>query len=76
MMNVIAGQDVADSTSVGEEIAPVPDYFEGLDEPIEGLRIGVVPKFSGGADAEVQKALGDAIDVYKGLGGLLRNSYG
>jgi aspartyl-tRNA(Asn)/glutamyl-tRNA(Gln) amidotransferase subunit A len=68
MMNVIAGQDVADSTSVGEEIAPVPDYLEGLDEPIEGLRIGVVPKFSGGADAEVQKALGDAIDVYKGLG--------
>jgi aspartyl-tRNA(Asn)/glutamyl-tRNA(Gln) amidotransferase subunit A len=68
MMNVIAGQDVADSTSVGEQIAPVPDYLEKLDEPIEQLKIGVVPKFSAGADAEVQKALGDAIDVYKGLG--------
>ena len=68
MMNVIAGHDTADSTSVGEQIAPVPDYLEGLDEPIEGLRIGIVPKFSGGADEEVQKALGDAIEIYKGLG--------
>jgi len=68
MMNVIAGQDRADSTSVGEKIAPVPDYLEGLDEPVEQLKIGIVPEFVAGADAEVQKALGDAIAVYEGLG--------
>jgi len=68
MMNVIAGQDRADSTSVGEKIAAVPDYLEGLDEPIEGLKIGIVPEFVAGADAEVQKALGDAIAVYEGFG--------
>ena len=68
MMNVIAGEDEADSTSVHEKTAPVPDYLEKLDEPIEQLKIGVVPEFVAGADEQVQKALSDAIDVYRGLG--------
>jgi aspartyl-tRNA(Asn)/glutamyl-tRNA(Gln) amidotransferase subunit A len=68
MMNVIAGRDLSDSTSVDEKIAPVCDYLAELDKPVEGLRIGTVPAFVGGADAEVQQALADAIEVYKGLG--------
>ncbi len=68
MMNVIAGYDGADSTSVEEEIAPVPDYLEKLDGPIEGLKIATVPQFVGGADEQVQKALSDAINVYEKLG--------
>ncbi|MCK4751823.1 MAG: Asp-tRNA(Asn)/Glu-tRNA(Gln) amidotransferase subunit GatA [Planctomycetes bacterium] len=68
MMNVIAGHDVADSTSVDEQNAPVCDYLENIDKPIEKLKIAVVPEFNAGADEPVQKALSDAIEVYKKLG--------
>jgi aspartyl-tRNA(Asn)/glutamyl-tRNA(Gln) amidotransferase subunit A len=68
IMNVIAGHDPADSTSVDETIAPVCDYLDKLDEPIEKLKIAVVPEFNAGADQQVQKALADAIDIYKELG--------
>ncbi len=68
MMNVIAGHDPADSTSVDETVAPVCDYLDKLDEPIEKLKITVVPEFNAGADQQVQKALADAIDIYKKLG--------
>ncbi|MHC4424728.1 MAG: Asp-tRNA(Asn)/Glu-tRNA(Gln) amidotransferase subunit GatA [Planctomycetota bacterium] len=68
MMNVIAGHDPADSTSVEETDAPVCDYLEKLDEPVEKLQIATVPQFSAGADEQVQKALSEAIDVYKRLG--------
>jgi len=68
MMNVIAGHDRADSTSVDEEMAPVCDYLEKLEEPMEQLRVAIVPQFNAGAESQVQKALSDAIDVYRGLG--------
>jgi len=68
IMNVIAGHDPADSTSVNESIAPVCDYLEKLDEQIEKLRIAIVPEFVAGADEQVQKALSESIDVYKRLG--------
>jgi aspartyl-tRNA(Asn)/glutamyl-tRNA(Gln) amidotransferase subunit A len=68
IMNVIAGHDPADSTSVDETIAPVCDYLDKLDEPIEQLKIAVVPEFNAGADQQVQKAMADVIDIYKELG--------
>jgi len=68
MMNVIAGHDPADSTSVDETTAPVCDYLEKLDEPVANLRIAVVPQFTAGADEPVQKALSEAIEIYKKLG--------
>jgi len=68
MMNVIAGHDPADSTSVDENISPVCDYLEKLDEPLDKLKIAIVPQFAAGADRQVQKAITEAIDVYKKLG--------
>ncbi len=68
MMNVIAGHDPADSTSVDESTAPTCDYLATLDEPMENLRIAVVPDCMNRADKPVRRALNDAIDVYKGLG--------
>jgi aspartyl-tRNA(Asn)/glutamyl-tRNA(Gln) amidotransferase subunit A len=68
MMNVIAGHDPADSTSVDETAAPVCDYLEKVDEPIEKLKIAIVPEFNMGADKQVQKALTEAVDIYKELG--------
>lgn len=68
LLSVIAGHDPADSTSVGETVAPVPDYLDGLDTPVEGLRIGVAPAFNAGAEASVRAALDAALDVYRGAG--------
>lgn len=68
MLNVIAGYDPDDSTSVDEKHAPLCDYLEQLDEPIERLKIAVVPQFNAGADQQVQNALYEAIEVYKKLG--------
>jgi aspartyl-tRNA(Asn)/glutamyl-tRNA(Gln) amidotransferase subunit A len=68
MLNIISGHDEADSTSVGENQAPVCDYLEKLNEPVKGLKIGVVPEFAEGADPEVQKAINEALEVYKSLG--------
>ena len=68
MMNVIAGHDPADSTSVDENISPVCDYLEKLDEPLHKLKIAIVPQFAAGADRQVQKAITEAIGVYKKLG--------
>jgi len=68
LMNVIAGQDGRDSTSVDEGIAPVRDYLADIDKPVDKLRIGVVSKLNSGADESVQKAVADAIAVYEGLG--------
>lgn len=68
MMNVIAGHDEKDSTSVDEKTAPVPDYLEKLDEPVSKLKIGIVPELNSGADGEVQNAINAAIEVYKKSG--------
>jgi aspartyl-tRNA(Asn)/glutamyl-tRNA(Gln) amidotransferase subunit A len=68
MMNVIAGHDERDSTSVDEKIAPVIDYLAKLDEPVKGLKIGIASKFNAGAEEQVQNAINEAIKVYKKLG--------
>ncbi|UCF00480.1 MAG: Asp-tRNA(Asn)/Glu-tRNA(Gln) amidotransferase subunit GatA [Planctomycetota bacterium] len=68
LLNVIAGHDPADSTSIDEKTAPVCDCLGKLDEPIEGLKIAVVPEFNAGAESGVQKVIAKAIDVYKRLG--------
>ena len=68
MMNVIAGHDPADSTSVDETVAPVCDYLERIEEPVSPLRIGVVPAFNTGADASIQAALTAAVDFYREAG--------
>jgi aspartyl-tRNA(Asn)/glutamyl-tRNA(Gln) amidotransferase subunit A len=68
LMNVIAGFDVADSTSVDEKIAPVGDYLAKLDESVKGLRIGVASNFNAGADEQVRNAIDEAIKTYGKLG--------
>ena len=71
MMNVMAGFDARDSTSLDR---PKEDYTRGLnalsgDQPLKGLRIGL-PKeyFAEGLDANVAKVVQDAIAEYRKLG--------
>jgi aspartyl-tRNA(Asn)/glutamyl-tRNA(Gln) amidotransferase subunit A len=55
LLSVISGSDPNDSTSVD---VPVPDYTAGLDEGVEGLRIGVPTEYvSEGIEPEVRSAL-------------------
>lgn len=71
MMNVMAGFDERDSTSINR---PKEDYTRGLasmtgDSPLKGLRIGLPKEFFGdGLDANVAKVVQTAIDEYKRLG--------
>ncbi len=68
ILNVITGHDQKDSTSVSEQIAPVCDYLEKIDESPKGLKIGIVPQLNEGAEQNVQKAIGKALEVYKNSG--------
>jgi aspartyl-tRNA(Asn)/glutamyl-tRNA(Gln) amidotransferase subunit A len=66
LMNVIAGHDRRDSTSVDR---PVPDYLAALDAPLSGLRIGYAEEYFGeGLDSEVRAAVEAALEVYRSLG--------
>lgn len=67
MMNVIAGHDPMDSTSVPSE---VPDHLAQIDQPLSGLRLGVVREYglAEGIDPQVQAAVDEAIETYKRLG--------
>lgn len=66
LMNVIAGHDPKDSTSIEH---PVPDYTSTLNDKIRGLTIGL-PKeyFTGGLDAGVEKAIQDSIKIFENMG--------
>jgi aspartyl-tRNA(Asn)/glutamyl-tRNA(Gln) amidotransferase subunit A len=66
MMNVMAGFDERDSTSLQRE---KEDYTRDLNKPLNGLRVGL-PKefFAEGLDASVGKVIDAAIAEYKKLG--------
>jgi aspartyl-tRNA(Asn)/glutamyl-tRNA(Gln) amidotransferase subunit A len=67
MLNVIAGYDPADSTSVPQE---VPDYAAALDGDLKGVKIGIPAEFSttGGLDPSVLSAVNHAVAVFENLG--------
>ncbi|MGQ0442544.1 MAG: Asp-tRNA(Asn)/Glu-tRNA(Gln) amidotransferase subunit GatA [Methylophilaceae bacterium] len=71
MMNVMAGFDERDSTSVqrAKEDYTRELYHSNLNKPLQGLKIGL-PKefFAEGLDANVGKVIESAIAEYKKLG--------
>lgn len=70
LLNVIAGHDVRDSTSVARG---VPDYTETLNAPLSGLKIGLPKEYFGdGLDADVERAVREAVKVYESLGATVR----
>jgi aspartyl-tRNA(Asn)/glutamyl-tRNA(Gln) amidotransferase subunit A len=70
MLGVIAGYDPLDSTSAER---PVPDYVGALEQPVEGLRVGVPAEyFSDGLDAEVRAAVESAIERLRAAGCVIR----
>ncbi len=69
MMNVLAGHDRRDSTSIA---APAPDYTQALVTELRGMRIGLVKEFMEyqgvGVEDEVGSAVGAAVERFRELG--------
>lgn len=66
LLEVIAGRDPRDSTSVER---PVPAYSESLSRPPGEVRIGLAEEYFGeGLDPDVRKAVETAIQVYRDAG--------
>ncbi|MCU7798715.1 MAG: Asp-tRNA(Asn)/Glu-tRNA(Gln) amidotransferase subunit GatA [gamma proteobacterium symbiont of Lucinoma myriamae] len=70
MLNVMAGFDPRDSTSVEET---VPDYTANLNDSMAGLKIGL-PKeyFSEGLDDAVAKVIESAVKEYEKMGAVIK----
>lgn len=70
MLNVMAGHDRRDSTSVN---IAVPDYTTALNDSIKGLKIGL-PKeyFREGLDAGIASRIEAAIKEYEKLGAIIK----
>jgi aspartyl-tRNA(Asn)/glutamyl-tRNA(Gln) amidotransferase subunit A len=62
IMNIIAGYDPMDSTSIPE---PVPDYTEHLGRDVKGMKIGI-PKeyFMEGIEQDVRSAVENAVSFF------------
>jgi aspartyl-tRNA(Asn)/glutamyl-tRNA(Gln) amidotransferase subunit A len=70
MLQVVAGHDPRDSTSLNE---PVPDYAAALTGDIRGLRIGIPEEFFGeGLNPEVEAAVRQAINKLAELGAIIQ----
>ena len=66
MLQTMAGFDDKDSTSVD---VPIPDYSAGLNNRLDGLKIGLPKEFFGeGLNSEVAATLETAINEYRKLG--------
>jgi len=70
LMNIIAGYDNRDSTSVNE---PAPDYTKALVNDVRGLKIGI-PKeaFVEGLDSQVRQSVEEAINLLKKMGAIIK----
>src|SRR5688572_14967474 len=65
----MAGFDPRDSTSVD---TPVHDYLGTLEQPLQGLKIGLLKEFfDAGLDAGVARLVRDALSLYQKLGARL-----
>jgi aspartyl-tRNA(Asn)/glutamyl-tRNA(Gln) amidotransferase subunit A len=66
LLETIAGHDPRDSTSIAR---PVPHYTGTVDEPLRGLRVGIVREhFAEGLRGDVESAVRTAFDTYRRLG--------
>ncbi len=69
LLQAMAGFDERDSTSIDH---PVPDYEKLLDQPIKGLRIGMVKQhFDEGLDPGCAKAVHEALAELERQGAIL-----
>ena len=70
VLRAMAGFDPRDSTSVDQ---PVPDYAAALNEPVRGLKVGLLKEFfEKGLEAENERRIREALAVFERLGAELK----
>jgi aspartyl-tRNA(Asn)/glutamyl-tRNA(Gln) amidotransferase subunit A len=70
LLETIAGHDPLDSTSVD---CPVPPFSRTNEQPLRPLTVGVPREyFASGLDAEVERAVREALKEYARLGAVLK----
>lgn len=70
MMNVMAGLDEKDSTSIDR---PTEDYTATLNDSLQGLRIGIPRQhFAEGLSPEVEKSIREGLAVFEKLGATIK----
>jgi len=71
LLGAMAGYDERDSTSVE---LPVPDYAAALEQPLKGLRVGVLKEFfDKGLDAEVERLIRAALEELRSQGATIKD---
>ncbi len=66
LLKIIAGQDDKDPTT---SALPVPDYLDGIEGGVQGLRIGIPNShFYDGIDSGVEKLVEASRDIYEAAG--------
>ncbi len=69
LLTAMSGFDERDSTSVD---LPVPDYTATLNQPLKGLKVGILKEFFGqGLEASTESLVREALKVYEQLGATL-----
>jgi aspartyl-tRNA(Asn)/glutamyl-tRNA(Gln) amidotransferase subunit A len=70
LLEVLAGHDPRDSTSAN---LPVPEYAKSVNQPLQGLKLGLVREhFGPGLDGEIEAAVLRAVGVYESLGAMVK----
>ncbi len=71
LLAAMAGFDERDSTSVE---LPVPDYSAALEQPLKGLKIGVLKEFfDKGLDAEIEQHIRAALELLRSQGAVIKD---
>ncbi len=66
LLGAMAGKDPRDATSLDAEI---PDYLDGVERDITGLRVGVIDgTFGDGVEVDVRDAVRASVDHFTALG--------
>jgi aspartyl-tRNA(Asn)/glutamyl-tRNA(Gln) amidotransferase subunit A len=65
MLGLLAGPDARDPSA---SPLPVPDYVSRLDEPVNGLKVGVDERVAGEAHPDVQRMVEQVVAVLAKLG--------
>ena len=66
LLNAMSGHDSKDTTSLNSN---VPDFLENINQPIDGLKIGIIKEFNiSDLDPDVQARFEDSRKNYESLG--------
>ncbi len=69
LLGAMAGFDERDSTSVE---LPVPDYTATLEQPLKGLKIGMLREFFAGLDPAIEQLIRAALALLHAQGAVVR----